>query len=196
MQQDVVDKFGPAHKHEHTMNYSLKALGVKIEASTCIELKCGGSSIVLTPAAIFITGGPLVNINTGSGPPVSPVTAMATAPTEAEDPSVADKSEPGTDTTYGGGGELVVGEPPEVVVGSEFPPGEEEETETTWIEIELKDEFGDPIANERYEITTSDGKIKKGTTDSNGKAKVSGIAPGECQIKFVNLDVDAVDKVG
>ena len=56
----------------------IKALAAKVEASTGIELVCGGSSIVLTPGAIFIAG-PIVNINTGSGPPVSPVVAPTTA---------------------------------------------------------------------------------------------------------------------
>ena len=193
--KDVVDKFGAAHKHDVAMVYALKALGVKIEGSTGIELKCGGSSIILTPGAIFITA-PLVNINSGSGPPVTPPTAKATSPTKTEDPSVADRSEPGTDTTYSGGAELVPLEPQDETDGHEFPPGEEEETETSWIEIELKDQFGDPIPSARFEITTPDEKIKTGTTDSNGKARVSGIVPGECKIKFLDLDVDAVDKVG
>ncbi len=193
---DVVDKFGAAHKHEVTMNYALKALGVKIEASTGIELKCGGSSIVLTPAAIFITGGPLVNINTGSGPPVSPVTAKATAPTKAEDPTLADSSEPGKDTTYGGGGELVVREPPEVVAGHEFEPGEEEETETSWISIELLDEADMPVVGERYEITCPDGTtILRGATDANGQARRQVRGTGTCKISFPNLDLEAWERI-
>ncbi len=191
--RDMVEKFGAAHKHEVAMNYALKALGVKIEGSTGIELKCGGSSIVLTPGAIFISA-PLVNINSGSGPPVSPVTAQATSPTAVEDPEEADKSDPGKDTSYTGGQEI----PPAVatteVPGGEFEPTETEETETTWIAIELVDEFGDPIPGQKYEITTPDGVIKKGTTDANGKAKVSGIDPGECEIKFPELDIEAVKK--
>ncbi|MFH2057156.1 MAG: phage baseplate assembly protein V, partial [bacterium] len=50
-----------------------KSMGFKAEASMGAEVKCGGSSVCLTPAAIFIVGGPLVNINSGSGPPVAPV---------------------------------------------------------------------------------------------------------------------------
>ena len=65
---------GAAIKIESDMNTHIKALGVKVEGATGVELKCGGSQVCLTPAAIFIVGGPLVNINTGSGPPVSPVT--------------------------------------------------------------------------------------------------------------------------
>ncbi|MHC4234714.1 MAG: type VI secretion system Vgr family protein [Planctomycetota bacterium] len=193
--KDVVDKFGAAHKHEVTMNYALKALGVKIEASTGIELKCGGSSIVLTPAAIFIMGGPLVNINTGSGPPVSPVTAMATAPAKTEDPALADKSEPGKDTRYDGG---EVPEPAEAVpgaVGEEFEPTEDE-TESSWISIELVDEADMPVPSERYEITAPDGTtILKGSLDANGQARRIVKGKGNCQIAFPNLDMAAWERI-
>jgi type VI secretion system secreted protein VgrG len=37
-----------------------------LEGGVNVTLKCGGSSIALTPAGIFISGAPLVNINTGS----------------------------------------------------------------------------------------------------------------------------------
>jgi len=187
---DVVDKFGANHKHEVTQTYALKALGVKIEASTAIELKCGGSSIVLTPAAIFVMGGPLVNINCGAGPPVGPVTAMATSPQAAEDPGVADESEPGKDTTYGGGEELPTAESTEEVAGHEFEPPEEEEEEreTTWVDLELVDEEEEPVAGEKYIVTDSAGKEFKGTLDSNGKAHVTGIAIGEVSVSYPELD--------
>ncbi len=100
---DMVEKFGANHKHEVAMTYAAKAMSIKLEASTGIELKCGGSSIVLTPAAIFIVGGPLVNINSGSGPPVSPVTARATSPEAVAEVKEADTVQHGQDTRYGGG---------------------------------------------------------------------------------------------
>jgi len=190
---DVVDKYGANHKHTVAATYALKAASAKIEASAGIELKCGGSSIILTPGAIFITG-PLVNINSGSGPPVGPVTAQATSPAEVEPPIDADSAVPGKDTSYTGDAQAAVAEGAAPVAGHEFASTETVEPTTSWIEIELKDSFGDPIASERFEITTSDGTVKQGTTDSNGKAKVSGIVPGECQIKFINLDAEAVDK--
>jgi type VI secretion system secreted protein VgrG len=190
--RDVVDKFGASHKHEVAMTYALKALSIKLEASVGIELKCGGSSIVLTPAAIFIMGGPLVNINSGSGPPVGPVMAMATSPAKAEDPGVADKSDPGKDTTYAGGEELQPAEVPPEVAGHEFvPPEEEEPEETTYIDIKLTDEEGMPVAGERYRVTDSKGKVFEGSLDANGFAHVTGISPGECEITFPNMDESA-----
>ena len=189
---DVVDKFGANHKHEVTMTYAAKALAIKLEASTGIELKCGGSSIILTPAAIFIVGGPLVNINSGSGPPVGPVTAMATSPEAPEPPASADDSTPGQDTTYTGSGQLVAAEPAEQVAGYEVEPTEVEERETTWIDIELVDEEGEPVPGERYRVVDSAGTVKEGSLDANGRAHVTGIAPGQCEIYFPNLDQTAV----
>ena len=193
---DVVEKFGGNHKNETTMTTSIKALSIKLEASVGIELKCGGSSIVLTPAAIFIVGGPLVNINTGAGPPVGPVTAMATAPEAPEAPAAADEVEHGQDTTYGGGAPPEPAQAPEDITGTEAEEAETEEQETTWVEIELVDEAGDPVVGERYEITTPDEQVKTGSTDATGKAKVSGIPPGDCQIKFPDLDAEAWIKEG
>lgn len=88
-------------KLEAQQTISIKGLSIKLEASTGIELKCGGSSIVLTPGAIFIQGGPLININSGGGPPVGPVAASPGTPAapddpnSPEDPDPADNAEPG-----------------------------------------------------------------------------------------------------
>ena len=47
----------------------LSATEFVAEATSKITLKCGGSSIVLTPSAIYIQGGPNVMINSGAGGP-------------------------------------------------------------------------------------------------------------------------------
>jgi hypothetical protein len=170
------------------MTSATKALSIKLEASTGIELKCGGSSIVLTPAAIFIMGGPIVNINSGAGPPVGPVMAQASSPTAPEPPVNADSAEPGQDTTYGGGGELAVAEPLEPVEGHEF--------ETSWIEIELVDEVGQPVVGEVVKVTDPDGEvICQRPTGSDGIVHVQVPKTGTCQISFVNLDAEAWERL-
>ena len=59
----------------------------------------------------------------------------------------------------------------------------------SWIKIELKDEEGEPVAGERFRVTLPDGQtLAEGTTDTNGKAKVSNIDPGNCKITFPFLD--------
>lgn len=63
-----------------------------------------------------------------------------------------------------------------------------------WIEIELVGEDGQPIAWERYEITTPDMTVHAGFLDQHGKARVDGIAdPGQCLVGFPDLDAAAWD---
>lgn len=57
----------------------------------------------------------------------------------------------------------------------------------SWIEIELVDQDGNPIFDQAYEITTSDGKKLTGTTDRKGKARVNWIETGDCQVTFPGL---------
>lgn len=53
-----------------------------------------------------------------------------------------------------------------------------------WIEIELKDEVIKQMPSERFEIKLPGGKVRKGSIDSQGKAKVEGIKPGTISISF------------
>ena len=70
----------------------------------------------------------------------------------------------------------------------------EAEEEKTWIEIELVDEEDNPVPGEKYKITLPDGRVKTGTLDENGFARVEGIDPGTCKVTFPNLDKDAWEK--
>ncbi|MBI4716610.1 MAG: type VI secretion system tip protein VgrG [Planctomycetes bacterium] len=182
---DVVEKLSANHKHEVTETYLCKAMSICLDAAQEIELKCGGSSIVLTPAAVFIVGGPLVNIDSGAGPPVSPVSASATAPVE---PGTADDVTPGKDTTYSGGEELAEAESPSEVAGWEFEPAETKEKEASWIDISLVNEAAEPIPGARYRVVDSAGKVKEGTLDANGRAHVAPIEPGPCEVSFPDYD--------
>jgi hypothetical protein len=56
-----------------------------------------------------------------------------------------------------------------------------------FIEIELKDVEGNPIADEEYILTLPDGSIRQGRVDRNGYAKEERIAPGKCLIRFPNI---------
>jgi len=187
---DVVEKLDGNVKVDVATTYACKAgTGIRFEAGSGLELKCGGSSIVLSPGGIYIVG-TVVNINSGSGPAVSPPSCSATSPQAAEDPTAADSSKPGKDTTYSAtGAPPPAVTPPQEVPGYEWkgqePPPEEE---TTYIDIELTDDEGDPVPGEFYRVTDSKGKVCEGTLDSNGYAHVTGIAPGDCQIEFPDLD--------
>jgi hypothetical protein len=64
-----------------------------------------------------------------------------------------------------------------------------------WVEFVLVDDFDQPIANERYRVTLPDGKVKEGKLDDRGCVRVDGVAPGECEIEFPDLD-DALAEAG
>ena len=58
----------------------------------------------------------------------------------------------------------------------------------TWIEIELVDEDGVPVAREPYTLNLPDGDIRSGTLDSRGRARVEDIDPGTCEVSFPEID--------
>ncbi len=68
---------------------------------------------------------------------------------------------------------------------------EENKEKKSWIEIELVDEAGQPMAGEAYRVTTPDGSEQSGSLDEKGFARVSNIDPGTCKVTFPNLDKDA-----
>jgi type VI secretion system secreted protein VgrG len=61
---------------------------------------------------------------------------------------------------------------------------------THWIAIELVDELGKHVPYEDYRITLPDGTVIEDSLDKKGRAKITGIAPGNCQVTFPNLDKD------
>jgi len=61
----------------------------------------------------------------------------------------------------------------------------------TWVAIELKDNQGNPVPNEAYEIELPDGTKLQGALDEQGQAGVGDIDPGNCRIRFPDLDAKA-----
>jgi uncharacterized Zn-binding protein involved in type VI secretion len=55
------------------------------------------------------------------------------------------------------------------------------------VEIELRDEEDNPVANEEYVLYLSDGQVRKGKLDGNGKAKEEDVPPGIYRVKFPGL---------
>ncbi len=60
----------------------------------------------------------------------------------------------------------------------------------SWVEIELKDSEGNPMAGESYRVIAADGRVLDGTLDSEGKARVQGVKKGQCKVTFPNLHAD------
>lgn len=82
---------------------------------------------------------------------------------------------------------------------SEPPPGAQTpRTRTepkTWIEIELLDMADQPVPNIRYVIELADGSARTGTLDQRGRARVDGIDPGQCNVRFPDFDQDAWERI-
>lgn len=57
-----------------------------------------------------------------------------------------------------------------------------------FIEIELVDDEGKPVANAAYVIELPDGTQKTGRTDGAGKARITGVDPGTAKVSFPDFD--------
>jgi phage protein D len=53
-----------------------------------------------------------------------------------------------------------------------------------WLQIELVDGQGAPVPGAAYVVKTSSGKELLGNLDENGRARIDGIDPGNCVVKF------------
>jgi type VI secretion system secreted protein VgrG len=221
---NVIEVFKQDHCEQTTGNYYLKALGVVIEATTGITLKCGASNIVIDPTGVTIKGaiitldGGLVKVNSGPGSPAVPGVALPAVPPAAPGQALeADKADPGEVTEVkaqqiqkkaGKYGSVPVkpfkpiqddggggGQSPRPAPSSSPEQKKKEDKKKHWIEIDLVDDEGKPVPGEPYEIKMPDGSVKKGSLDENGFARVDGIEdPGNCEITFPNRDKKAWER--
>ena len=58
----------------------------------------------------------------------------------------------------------------------------------TWVGIELVDDVGRAVAGQRYVVKVPEGVVNEGTLDAQGRARISGIDPGACEISFPDID--------
>jgi len=68
------------------------------------------------------------------------------------------------------------------------PPPEGVEVDTHYIEIEVVDQHGDPLPNTAYEITLSNGQVRRGETNDEGLARVERIPDGMCHLHLPEVD--------
>lgn len=69
-----------------------------------------------------------------------------------------------------------------------LPAYEKPTTAARWIEFELVDAKGKPMADEAYWIKPPDGDPIEGKLDKDGKARMDDIKPGLCVVRFPNID--------
>jgi hypothetical protein len=70
-------------------------------------------------------------------------------------------------------------------------PGSESSDEKaekpSWLELELADEEGTPLAFEEFQVELADGSIREGKLDAKGKSRLRGLKKGDCKISFPRL---------
>ncbi len=178
---------GDSHDEKVSMKYALDAgqeihlkAGTKLilEAGVQISLKVGGNFIDIGPAGVSITG-TMVNINSGG----SGGSGSGASPEEPEEALTAD---PGEVSQASGRSHQKA----PVDLGS----AEVESMKTSWIEIELKDDEGNPVPGERFKVVSKDGVELDGQTDEEGKARVAGLEAGDADIRFPDMDNDEWDR--
>src|ERR1043165_8619409 len=121
--------------------------------------------------------------------PKSGTAGSAVSPAAPTAPKEADQADPGeVEETKARERQAEEGK-----YGSVEPkPPKPDPDKKSWIEIELKDESGKPVAGEAYAVTLPDGTaVASGTLDDKGFARVDGIDPGTCRITFPELDKEA-----
>ena len=62
-----------------------------------------------------------------------------------------------------------------------------------WIEIELKDRAGAPVAEERYVVTLPDGQQREGVLDEEGTARLNDIPAGPVVVNFPDAGPATLD---
>lgn len=118
----------------------------------------------------------------------------AVAPINPKVPHEADKADPGEMAK-------VKAEQKESQSGKYGAPEEkpfkkstDDEDRKSWIEIELVNEEGNPVAGEPFKVTLPDESMFSGTLNEKGFYRIEGIDQGTCKITFPNLDKDAWEK--
>jgi len=181
----------------------LSAGDIVLDASDKLTLKCGGSNIVLTSGEVGIKGGSIAldssSVKIASGPGPGPGSATAAAPGAPATPDdaaeAAELTLSGTAAAVGpsggGGGGIPGGGGGGGGGGGSGGGGSTTPTEKpTTIGLELVDENGKPVKNERYEVKMPDGSVMTGFLDDNGKALIDSSKEGNCEVSFPDLDKD------
>ena len=55
------------------------------------------------------------------------------------------------------------------------------------IRIILRNSDGDPVRDEEYEVEDPEGNVYTGATDSEGRARIDGLPPGNYTIRFPRI---------
>jgi type VI secretion system secreted protein VgrG len=192
----IAEKVGGSHTEDVGQTLYLKAgMKVVIEAGAQLTLKGPGGFVDIGPSGVTIQG-TMVLINSG-GAAGSATAGSLVSPLDPEEAMIADNADPGSKSpTYKNQKrQIPEWKKPTFTKPSHKPKSPTNENKKHWIEIQLKDEDGNPVPGERYRVTLPDGStLAEGTLDEKGSAKVSNIDAGNCKITFPELDGDIWSK--
>jgi type VI secretion system secreted protein VgrG len=192
---DVAEEFGGQHSEKTTGDYYLHARNIVLEADMGLTICVGGNFVTIGPAGVMITG-TMVLINSG-GMAIPGVPGMLVPPTSPGTAAVADDATFGGAETYTSDGSPA-SPPPGTSSSSSSAPRHDpkdpaNQDKKHFIAIELRDDENQPVPGEPYEIVLPDGTtIASGSTDEKGKARVDGIDPGTCKVRFPRIDQSAL----
>jgi type VI secretion system secreted protein VgrG len=203
---DLNEKIGGKHSHQVTGDFGQKVTGnisiegngniyikaaqnLVLEAGAGLTIKVGGNFVKIDASGVAVAG-TMVKLNSGGAAAAGTAVALNTV----EAPLAADSATPGQDTTFNAQVQNLAALAPEE---REFSPAEvvRDEVATSWVEIELVDEHGQPIPGELYEITYPDGKTRRGQLDAKGQAHVGLKEPMNVQVTFPHLDAEAWERI-
>ena len=162
--------------------------GDLLVVGTSVTLQGAGGFIRIDGSGVTIVGS-MVKINSGgaagsAAEVAQPTLVIPDAPAAALKPGETKA----TDNPAGGGSGAGGGE------NTHDENAEENKDKTHWIEVELKDEAGTPVVGESCEITLPDGKKATRSTDKKGLIRVNKIDGGDCTVRWLELDQDAISQ--
>jgi type VI secretion system secreted protein VgrG len=192
---NVAGSFGGNHSEQTSGSYYLQAMEIVLEASTSLTLVCGGNFINIGPAGVAISG-TMVMINSG-GAAGAGTPGTLVPPASPSAPAVADDATFGGAQTYSQDGSPagpgLTSSAPASNAPRHDPNNPDNQDKKHYIAIQLHDDENLPVAGEPYEITLPDGStVASGTTDEKGQARVDGIDPGQCKVRFPKRDQTVV----
>jgi len=158
---------------------------IVVDGGGGVTLSCGGSFVTVSPAGVQISG-PMVMINSGGAALKAPDSGTP-GTSDPEAPAAALKPEE-TKPTENPADKAAKD------ANSHDPNSEENKDKTHWIEVELKDDSGAPVQGETCEITLPNGKKATKSTNKDGLIRIDKIDAGNCKIRWINLDQDAVSQ--
>jgi hypothetical protein len=82
-------------------------------------------------------------------------------------------------------------QPPKGAAAAQKQVQKAKPSESAWLELELVDDAGRPMAGQRYQVVTHDGQEIEGVLDSKGRAHLIGIKPGSCSVSYPGLAPDS-----